>query len=250
MSVPPGAIRAVLQIEKPDGIGSIRIDDVRVTASPDAQAGAWTPYHVADDTAELAPGAASPAIAPGGALDVSFLLPEPAGRDGLVTVKDGRLSFSQGRPARFLGVSLIPPTAFLRARSGPTRWPIGWPDPASTSSGWATSTMPLGPGHSLFDDTRDDTKAFDPEALARLDHLIAALKARGISVALELQAARRFRCGDGVAVARPAPPAAAGRPPRSTRPSASWPWRRPAPCSITSTPRPGWPSATTRPWPG
>ncbi len=39
--------------------------------------------------------------------------------------------------------------------------------------------MPLGPGRSLFDDARDDTKAFDPEALARLDHLIAALEVAG-----------------------------------------------------------------------
>src|SRR5262249_27547526 len=59
--------------------------------------------------------------------------------------------------------------------------------------------MPLGPARSLFDDARDDTKAFDVEALARLDHLIAALKSRGIYVALELQSARRFRSGDGVA---------------------------------------------------
>ena len=57
-----------------------------------------------------------------------------------------------------------------------------------------------GPNRSLFDDTRDDTKAFDPEALARLDHLIAALKARGIYVAIELLSKRRFRSEDGVAV--------------------------------------------------
>ena len=42
------------------------------------------------------PVAASPAIAAGGGLDVSFLLPKPAGRDGLVTVKNGRLAFSRG----------------------------------------------------------------------------------------------------------------------------------------------------------
>ena len=36
-------------------------------------------------------------------------------------------------------------------------------------------------------------------ALARLDHLIAALKNRGIAVALELHGARLFRAGDGVA---------------------------------------------------
>ena len=41
----------------------------------------------------------------------------------------------------------------------------------------------------------------DAEALAKLDHLIAALKKRGIHVALELQSNRRFRDDDGVDLA-------------------------------------------------
>jgi hypothetical protein len=115
-----------------------------------------------------------------------------------VTVKEGRLAFRNGDRARFLGVSLMDATAFLEpkradaladrlARSGINLVRLGNLD------------MPLGPANSLFDDTRDDTKAFDPDALARLDHLIAALKERGIYVALELQGARRFRSEDGVA---------------------------------------------------
>jgi hypothetical protein len=197
-AVPAGAARAVLQISKLDGVGSIRVDDVRVTAAPDAQDGSWTPFHVADDTDGWLPVAASPEIAPGGALDVSFLLPKPAGRDGHVVVKGGRLAFSRGGRARFLGVSLLETTAFLEAeradaladrlaRSGINLVRLGGLD------------IPLGPGRSLFDDTRDDTKAFDPEVLARLDHLIAALESRGIHVALELQSGRRFRSEDGVA---------------------------------------------------
>ena len=38
---------------------------------------------------------------------------------------------------------------------------------------------------------------FDPSALAHLDHLIAALKARGIYVAIELHSSRKFRADDG-----------------------------------------------------
>ncbi len=197
VSVPEGAMHAVLQISKPDGLGSIRVDDVQLTAAPNAQAGAWVPFHVEDDTQNWFPVAASPEIAAGSALDVSFLVPKPAGRDGLVTVKEGRLHFNSGGRARFLGVSLMDATAFLEpgradaladrlVRSGINLVRLGNLD------------LPLGPGNSLFDDTRDDTKAFDPDALARLDHLIAALKARGIYVALELQGARRFRGEDGV----------------------------------------------------
>ena len=119
---------------------------------------------------------------------------------GFVTVKDGHLAFEKGGRARFHGVSLLPPTAFLEperadqladrlSRSGINLVRLGDLDTA------------LGPDRSLFDDTRDDTKAFDPLALAKLDHLIAALKSRGIHVALELQSNRRFRDDDGVALA-------------------------------------------------
>ncbi|MEJ7637137.1 MAG: hypothetical protein WKF75_03885, partial [Singulisphaera sp.] len=111
---------------------------------------------------------------------------------------EGRLGWTKGGRARFFGVSLLSPTAFLDreradaladrlARSGINLVRLGDLD------------VPLGPGRSLFDDSRDDTKAFDPMALAKLDHLIAALKARGISVALEIQGARQFRAEDGVA---------------------------------------------------
>ena len=117
-----------------------------------------------------------------------------------MTVKDGRLAFSKRRASAVLrGLRCSPPAAFLPpeqadlladrlARSGVNLVRLGDLDTA------------YGPNRSLFDDTRDDTKAFDPEALARLDHLIAALKARGIYVALELQSKRRFRAEDGVAV--------------------------------------------------
>ena len=200
VAVPPGAVRAVLQIAKLDGIGSIKIDDVHVTAAPDAQAGAWTPFHVADDTDDWLEVAPSPQIAAGGALDVSFLIPKSSGQSRGVSVKEGRLAFTNGGRARFLGVSLMETTAFLDAeradgladrlaRSGINLVRLGGLD------------MPLGPGRSLIDDTRDDTQAFDPEVLARLEHLIAALESRGIYVALEFRSGRRFRSGDRVAAA-------------------------------------------------
>ena len=100
--MPRGAVRAVLQFEKLDSVGSIRIDDVRVTASPNPEAGAWTPFHVADETDEWLPVPPSRSIIAKSALDVSFLLPAPAGDAGFVTVKDGRLAFSQGGPSAVL----------------------------------------------------------------------------------------------------------------------------------------------------
>ncbi len=198
VSIPRGAVRAVFQVEKPDANGSIRLDELKVTAAPEPEAGLWTPYHVEDDKTGWLPVLPSPTIVAGSALDASSLLEAPAGGRGFVTVRDGRLGWTKGGRAQFFGVSLLPPTAFQDreradaladrlARSGINLVRLGDLD------------VPLGPDRSLFDDSRDDTKAFDPLALAKLDHLIAALKARGVYVALEIQGARQFRAEDGVA---------------------------------------------------
>jgi hypothetical protein len=205
VDVPRGAVHAVLQFEKSDQGGSIRIDEVSVAAAPDASLASWSPYHVDDDTERWLPVAPSSKIEPGSALDFSFLLDGPAGKKGTVVVKDGRLAFSRTGRARFFGVHLLAPTAFLEpkradaladrlARSGVNLVRLGDLD------------TPLGPGRCLFDDTRDDTAVLDANALARLDHLIDALKRRGIYVALELQSARRFRVDDGVAMPGALPP--------------------------------------------
>ena len=194
VEVPKGAARALLQFEKGTAFGTLTIDDVQVTAGGGQVT--WTPDHVETGTAGWLPVAPAPTIAEGSALDASRLLDAPAGKHGFVTVKDGRLAFADGARARFFGVSLIPPTAFppddaradlladRLARSGVNLVRL------------AELDTPLGPARSLFDDNRDDTKELDPEALAKLDHLIAAFKARGIYVTIELQGARRFRQGD------------------------------------------------------
>ncbi len=40
-------------------------------------------------------------------------MPEPAARGRFVTAKEGHLDYNKDGRARFLGVSLLPPTAFL-----------------------------------------------------------------------------------------------------------------------------------------
>ena len=140
MPVPPGAARAVLQFEKRDAIGWIRIDDVQVTAGPNPVEGVWTPYHTADETTEWLPVPASQIIEPKSALDVSFLLPRPAGGLGFVTVKNGRLNWEKdGGRGRFFGVALSRPPHFCRP-SKPISSPTGWHDPESTLCGSAIWT--------------------------------------------------------------------------------------------------------------
>ena len=194
--VPVGAVRAVLQFQKLDNQGTFRIDNVVVNAMPNPEAGSWTPYHVEEEVDGWLPITPSPKIVANSALDMSFLVPKQAGSRGSSRSKT-KDSLEKGDRIRFLGVTLIPPTAFLEperseelaerlARSGINLVRLGDLDTA------------LGPNRSLFDDNRDDTKRFDTEALSRLDHLIAQLKKRGIYVALELQSSRRFRADDKV----------------------------------------------------
>jgi len=193
VDVPPGAVRALIHFEKASAYGTLTVDDVQVIAG-DGEV-RWTPYHVATGTTGWTPVAPSPTIVAGSALDASKLLDAPAGKHGFVVVRDGRLAFQKGNRARFFGVSLLPPTAFLEpakidplldrlARSGVNLIRL------------ADLDTPFGPARSLFDDAREDTAALDPDALARLDHLIAAASSRGIYVAIEFQGSRRFRDGD------------------------------------------------------
>jgi hypothetical protein len=206
VEVPREAARAVFQIEKPAQGGSVQVDSVQVEASPSPQFGAWRPYQERDDTEGWTPLEPAATIEQNSALDASYLLDAPAGKSGRVVVRQGHLAFESGGRARFFGVSLLPPTAFL-----PPSQADALVDRLAHSGvnlvRLADLDTPLGPGVSLIDDARDDTAALDPEALRRLDHLIAALKKRGIHVALELQSQRRFREKDGLADFRRLQPA-------------------------------------------
>jgi hypothetical protein len=204
VDVPRAAARALIQFEKGTAYGTLWVDDVQVVALGGGFQ--WTPDHVTTETLGWHPVAPSPTIVEKSALDASGLLEAPAGKHGRVIVKDGRLNFEAGGRARFFGVTLLPPAAYADrpaadaladrlARSGINLVRLGDLD------------VPLGPGRSLFDDTRDDTKELDVEALAKLDQLIAAFKKRGIYVAIELQSGRKFRDGDdSIPNARQLPP--------------------------------------------
>jgi hypothetical protein len=147
---------------------------------------------------------------PDSAADVSFLLDPPAGREGFIRVKDGHLARPDGRRFRIWGVNLtgwtrgstlLPPKedaglwARALARAGidcvrfhfldmPTQ------DPAKEDA----RTRPAG----LISRDRDDTQAFDPDALDRLDFFVAELKRQGIYSDLNLNVGRTYKAGDRV----------------------------------------------------
>ncbi len=113
--VNPGATYALLQFDKLDGVGKLFLDDVVVTAAPNVEAGRWTPYHIADITDDWPAFVPSQGVVAQSALDFSFLNRGPAGRSGRVVVRQGRLQFERADRARFFGVQLLAPSAFLEA---------------------------------------------------------------------------------------------------------------------------------------
>ncbi len=118
----------------------------------------------------------------------------------------------------------------------PTVCSTGWRAPESTWSGSATSTPHSDPIAASSTTRATTRKEFDPEALNRLDHLIAGAKKRGIYVALELMSKRRFRVEDGVAVPGLASPRRrTGGDLRPDHPQAGARPRR-GRCSLTSNP--------------
>ena len=250
IAVPPKAVRAVLQVEKLDANGSVRIDRVAATAAPDPAAGAWVPYHVEDDTSGWVPGAhlrrrsrRSRRSTPR-----TCSTPRRASTGSSPSATAGSASRKGGR-ARFFGVYLLPPTAVPRAEGGrrPGRSPgaVGHqPGPARRPRHAARprsqplrrqprrhqGVRPDRPGQARPPDRRLEGpghlhRAGAPE---RPEVPFGGRRRRRRATAAGRRAGRRLRLD-------PRPARAGGRR---------------GPCSSTSTPRRAWRSATIRCWPG
>ncbi len=197
VTVPRDASCVVLQFDKPDAAGSLKVDDLRAVASPEPNAGRWVPDHVAQASETWVPFQAADTIAAGSALDFSFLNSEPIEPSARLVVRGGHFAWEEAGRARFFGVTLLPPLAcpdFDQAEALAARLARSGVNLVRLSD----LDAPLGPARSLIDDARDDTRGLDAEALARFDHLVAELKRRGVRVVLELQSLRRFREVDGL----------------------------------------------------
>ena len=108
--------------------------------------------------------AASPA-------DVSFLLDAPAGKDGFIRIQDGHFVKPNGQRIRFWGVH------FTDWSRGSVEMP-----PKEDTPMWAATLARFGVNivrlhfldlpapRGIIDSTRDDSRAFDPQQLDRLDY--------------------------------------------------------------------------------
>ncbi len=126
---------------------------------------------------------------------LAFLLDAPAGKDGFIHVAGGHLVRGDGRRIRLWGVNVTmaaglpekdhaPIIAALLAQRGVNCVRFHFFD----------QPAPRG----ILDSTRNDTQAFDPAAIDRLDFFIARLKERGIYSDINLNVARRYKAGDNV----------------------------------------------------
>ena len=125
----------------------------------------------------------------------AFLLSAPAGKDGFITVKDGRLVRPDGRRFRIWGLNVT-----MRAGLPPKEQA---PRLAARLADYGINCLrfhfldrlaPTG----LIDAWRDDTRALDAAQLDRLDFFVAELKKRGIYTNLNLNVGRIYKPGDNV----------------------------------------------------
>jgi hypothetical protein len=144
-------------------------------------------------------------------VDMSHLLPKPAGGEGFIRNVDGHFVTEAGTRWRMWGVNMctdmpLPPhdkapaVARRLAKQGINtvrlhaidhRWPNGIVERSERGS----------PENRWWGGQDEDTRSLDPEALARLDWFVVCCKREGIYMDLNLNVARTFSQADGVAAA-------------------------------------------------
>jgi hypothetical protein len=135
-----------------------------------------------------------------GALDLSFLLQAPAGKNGFITRKGDRLVDGSGRPVRLWGVNISDWThgsVQIPAKSESAVW-------ARTLARYGINVVRLtfldfAAPRGLVEPGRIDSRALDPKKLDDFDAWVAELKKRGIYVDINLLVGRTFKEGDNVA---------------------------------------------------
>jgi hypothetical protein len=131
--------------------------------------------------------------------DVSFLEDAPAGKHGVIGIRNGHFATPDGRRIRFWGVHF-------------TDWSRGSVEipPKEDAGVWAATLARYGVNlvrlhfldlpspRGIIDSTGNDSRSFDPRQLDRLDFEVSEFKKRGIYVDLNLNVGRSYKAGDGV----------------------------------------------------
>jgi|GEM_PF-3327556 len=171
------------------GTVDFQLDPYSATSTTDTAG--WTAYTLPWDSAPL---------------DLSWLNETPAGTHGFVQVRDGKLAFEDGTPARFWGVCASAAANFptheqselIAARMA--KFGVNMVRTHHADAYWSNPN--------LFDESYGDTQHFDADALDRFDYFIYCLEQNGIYIYLDQLVHRQFTTGDGVVNADLLPPAA------------------------------------------
>ena len=126
-------------------------------------------------------------------VDLSFLLPEPAGREGFIQVRNGHLAYPDGSRFRIWGVNC--------SMQGTVPEKVHAPLIAQGLARRGINCVRfhhMDRTNAITDGKRNDTRHLDPERIDRLDFFVAELKKRGIYANLNLNVSRTFKAGDGV----------------------------------------------------
>jgi hypothetical protein len=127
--------------------------------------------------------------------DLSFLLDAPAGKDGQVRIADGHLVRGDGKRLRLWGVNVTMACALPAKENAPLMARrLAQSGVNCVRFHFLDVLAPRG----LLDANRDDTRAFDPTQVDRLDFFVAELKKRGLYTNLNLNVAHPYKPGDGV----------------------------------------------------
>jgi hypothetical protein len=151
------------------------------------------------ETSGLKPFTIDHRAADGSVINLAWLHDGPAGKDGYIRVLGGHLVKPDGKRFRIWGVNIT------EVAPGSVHFPQ-----KTDAAFWATTLARLGVNcvrlhfldleapKGIIAPNRDDTRAFDPEQLDRLDFFIAELKKRGIYSDLNLNVGRTYKAGDNV----------------------------------------------------
>ena len=133
------------------------------------------------------------------AVDLSFLLDAPAGKNGFIGVQGGHFVKGDGSRIRFWGVHLTdwsPGSVLLPPKEDIPMW-------ASSLARFGVNCvrlhfLDLASPRGIIDGAKNDSRSFDAQQLDRLDFMVSELKSRGIYVDLNLNVGRSYKAGDGV----------------------------------------------------
>lgn len=127
--------------------------------------------------------------------DLSYLNEKPAGKDGFITVKDGRFALPDGRRWRIWGVNLT------FSAVAPTK--ADAPGIARQLARFGINCVRLHhmdhpAPRGILAAGRPDSRQLDPDTMDRMDFFMNELKKQGIYVDINLNVARAYKAGDGV----------------------------------------------------